>query len=128
MFGSATRKFVSEYGELGYNFQTSELVIFHSAYWIDTPGANWLALNPVVGARLGWSIADDGMFKWLDDEGGVMVESIWWTDGHTKVLAEGLPDDEVGEGWLVLTSKRAMEQIQEVFGPLSKKIRSNETV
>ena len=121
MFGDVMGKLVSEYQQLGSNLKTRDLVIFHSEYWIDTPGANWLALNPVVGARLGWSIADDGLFRWLDDEGRVTAESIWWTDGHNKVFADGLPDDEVGEGWMVLASKRAMEQIQEVFGPLSRK-------
>ena len=121
MFGSATRKLVSEYQELGSNLETSGLVIFHSAYWIDTPGANWLALNPAVGVRLGWSIADDGTFRWLDEQGRTMAESIWWTDGHMKVFAEGLPDDEVGEGWLVLVSEPAIEQIQGAFGSLSRK-------
>ena len=121
MFGNATRKLVAEYQELGADLETSDLVILHAALWIDTPGANWLALNPAVGVRLGWSIADDGYFRWLDDQGRMMAESIWWTDGHMKVFADGLPDDEVGEGWLVLVSEPAMEQIQGAFGPLSRK-------
>ena len=120
MFGSATRKLVSEYPKLGANLETSDLVILHAALWIDTPGANWLALNPAVGVRLGWSIADDGMFRWLDDQGRTMAESIWWMDGHLKTSAEGLPGDEVGEGWLVLVSEPAMKQIQGAFGPLSR--------
>ena len=120
MFGSATRKLVSEYPKLGANLETSDLVILHAALWIDTPGANWLALNPAVGVRLGWSIADDGMFRWLDDQGRTMAESIWWKDGHLKTSAEGLPGDEVGEGWLVLVSEPAMKQIQGAFGPLSR--------
>ena len=66
-------------------------------------------------------MADDGMFGGLDAGGRIMAESIWWTDGHIKVFAEGLPDDEVGEGWLVMVSESALEQIQGACGPLSRK-------
>ena len=50
-----------------------------------------------------------------------MAESIWWVDGHPKVVGESLPDDEIGEGWLVLVSEPAFEQIQNAFGRLSRK-------
>ena len=120
MFGNVTRKLVSEYQELGADLETSDLVIRHTEYWIDTPGDNWLALHPAVGVRLGWSIADYGMFRWLDDQGRTMAESIWWIDGRMRFLTEGLPDDEIGEGWLVLVSQSAMAQIQGAFGPLSR--------
>ena len=121
MFGQVTRKLVSEYQELGANPETSDLVILHAALWIDTPGTNWLALNPAIGVRFGWSIADSGMFRWLDDQGRMMAESIWWTDGRLDVSGEGLRDNEVGEGWLVMVSESALEQIQIACGPLSRK-------
>ena len=37
-----------------------------------------------------------------------MVESIWWMDGRPTLLDDGLAEDEVGEGWLVLASEHAL--------------------
>ena len=42
-----------------------------------------------------------------------MVESIWWTDG----ISDFTPPlwDEVGEGWQVIGSESAMNQIQNEY-------------
>ena len=118
MFGEVVRKRVSEYPPLHDDPRIfSALVLRHVADWTDSPGGGWLALNPAVGFRLGWSIADDGIFRWVNDQGHVMVESIWWLDGRPMLLDDGLVEDEVGEGWLVLASECALDQIEEAFGP-----------
>ena len=121
MFGEVVRQHVSEYPSLHDDPEISALVIRHTADWVDSPGGDWLALNPAVGFCLGWSIADEGIFRWADDQGRVMVESMWWMDGRPTLLDDGVEEDEVGEGWLVLASKSALEQIEEAFGSLTKK-------
>ena len=121
MFIGVVRKLVSEYPSLHDDAEILAMALRHTAFWLDSPGADWLALNPVVAFRLGWSIADDGMFRWVNDEGHIMVESIWWMDGRPMLLADGLPEDEVGEGWLVLASECALEQIEEAFGSIPRR-------
>ena len=121
MFGQVVRRHVSEYPSLHDDSEISGLALRHTADWVDSPGGKWLALNPAVGFRLGWSIAGDGIFKWVDDQGHVMVESIWWMDGRPTLLDDGLAEDEVGEGWLVLASEHASDQIEEAFGSPTKK-------
>ena len=121
MFGEVVRRHISEYPSLLDYSGRFVLVLRHTADWVDSPGGNWLALNPAIAIGLGWSIAEDGIFRWVDDQGRVMVESIWWMDGRPMLHADGLLEDEVGEGWLVLASESALGQIEEAFGSLSRR-------
>ena len=121
MFIGVARKLASEYPSLRGDAGISALVLSHTARWVDSPGGDWLALNPAVAFRLGWSISDGGMFRWVNDQGHVMAESIWWMDGRPMLLDDGLPEDEVGEGWLVLASECALAQIEAVFGSMSRR-------
>ena len=121
MFIGVVRKLASEYPSLHGDAEISALVLSHTARWVDSPGVDWLALNPAVAFRLGWSIADGGMFRWVNDQGRVMAESIWWMDGRPMLLGDGLPEDEVGEGWLVLASEGALEQIEAAFGSIPRR-------
>lgn len=85
------------------------------------PGAEWLALQPEVGYRLGWKLSPEGLFRWEDKAGKTMAYSIWWVDG----LLERQPPkfyDDVGEGWLVVVSEEALDQLKSAFGPLSRTI------
>ena len=121
MFGEVVRRHVSEYPSLREYPGSSALVLRHTANWVDSPGGNWLALNPAIAISLGWSIAEDGIFRWVDDRGRVMVESVWWMDGRPMLLADGLLEDEVGEGWLVLASESALAQIEKALGSLPRR-------
>ena len=121
MFIGVVRKLASEYPSLHGEAQISALVLSHDARWVDSPGGDWLALNPAVAFRLGWSISDGGMFRWVNDQGRVMVESIWWMDGRPMLSGDGLPEDEAGEGWLVLASKCALAQIEAAFGSMPRR-------
>ena len=121
MFVEVVRRHISEYPSLLEYSGRFVLVLRHTADWVDSPGGNWLALNPAIAISLGWSIAEDGIFRWVNDQGHVMVESTWWMDGRPMLHADGLPGDEVGEGWLVLASESALGQIEEAFGALSRR-------
>ena len=121
MFGKVVSTHRSEYPSLRYFSGRSALILRHYTYWVDSPGGNWLALNPAIAIGLGWSIAEDGTFRWVNDRGHVMVESIWWTDRRPMLHPDGLTDDEVGEGWLVLATESALRQIEETFGSLPKR-------
>ena len=121
MFIGVVRKLASEYPSLHGDAEISALVLSHTARWVDSPGGDWLALNPAVAFRLGWSLAGGGMFRWVNNQGRVMAESIWWMDGRPMLLDDGLPEDEVGEGWLVLASECALGQIEAAFGSMPRR-------
>ena len=51
---------------------------------------SFLALNPILAADIGWRPAQDGLFRWVNDTGELMAESIWWRQG---IMAHN------GHGW-----------------------------
>ena len=53
-FSKTVNRLVSEYPFLRAATATPPLVVRHSDYGYDSPGKNWLALNPTIGSRLGW--------------------------------------------------------------------------
>ena len=115
IFQAADNHQVSEYANLQVNPNSNHLIIRHKAlYYYDSPGENWLALNPNLGRVLGWTPSTDGLFRWVDSQGRVMVESVWWIDGifNQYNLSN---TDEVGEGWLVLASQEAWSQISSYY-------------
>jgi hypothetical protein len=77
-----------------------------------TPASNWIALNPFLGRRLGWKLSDDGLFRWEDDAGHTMVESLWWRDGWVEVQPPRT-FCTLGEGWLILCAPEAYAAIRE---------------
>ncbi|MEQ0541105.1 MULTISPECIES: hypothetical protein [Klebsiella] len=95
------------------------LVIYGSGSFIDHGGVEWLALNPSIGLFLDWSVSDEGVFRWIDEKGDIMVESIYWKDGP---ISRQPPkrDDICSNGWLVIASDEAVKKIREVIGDAIK--------
>lgn len=94
---------------------SDSIVVRNYAYRFESPGGRWLALNPALAEHLGWRPARDGMFRWLDAEGKVVAESVWWQDGfahHRPPIFE----DEVGHGWLLLVTVRGWRQLAAEVG------------
>ena len=86
----------------------------------DSPGADWVAFNPRIASEMGWRCTNGGLFRWVDQAGNLMVESIWWTDGEPDFNPMGGGFDEVGSGWLVVGAESAIVQLEARFGPLSR--------
>lgn len=122
IFQSIFRGLVSEYPELQNEKNDHSIVLRNNPTIYDSPGGEWLALNPNVGNSLGWNLSEEGFFRWVNSEGKIMVESVWWMDGNTDQAPPHF-DNEVGEGWLVLASREAFNSIKSTFGPLCKKAR-----
>jgi hypothetical protein len=78
----------------------------------ENPGGEWVALDLALARSLGWSLAPDGLFRWRDAEGGLMAESVWWQDGPCG-MGSPLPEDCLGEGWLVLATPAGWALLQE---------------
>ena len=109
---------ISEYAEATSDTEETPLVLINYPWSIDSPGAEWLAFNPLVARRLGWSLASEGLFRWIDSDGRVMVESIWWTNGLPALRALGSGMEEASEGWVVLATPEALAAIKSEFGSL----------
>jgi len=97
----------------------SQLVISNNALSFESAGANWLALNPRLGFKLGWILKTDGLFEWLNQSGDIMVSSFWWRDGRIEQypLYERV---EVAEGWLVLASKSGFNELRQLMPILNR--------
>jgi hypothetical protein len=87
------------------------LVITCDGRYFETPGANWLAFNPAVGHALGWRPIAGGWFRWADQRGALVVESVWWSDGPLHQTSERL-HVEVGSGWLVLMTEQGFREVR----------------
>jgi hypothetical protein len=92
------------------------IVVRNITYRFETPGKGWLALNPSLAEHLGWRPAPDGLFRWLDADGKVVAESVWWQDGFAQQRPP-LFDDEVGYGWLVRVSASGWQKLSAAVGP-----------
>ena len=81
---------------------------------------NWLAFNPTIANQMGWIYDKEanGSFRWVDKEGFLMVESIYWTDGNSCLSPPHL-ESESGSGWFVRASLIAFKQLSEAFFNLS---------
>lgn len=109
---------IEEYGTINIKIKDVKLIIQNSNLFNKTPGVNWIAFNPNVAKRLGWRLSKDGIFKWIDENGQTMVESIWWADG--LISHRGINFCDVGEGWVVVASSTGFEQIKSL-GKLKRK-------
>jgi hypothetical protein len=90
-------------------------VVRNMTYRFETPADSWLAFNPALAELIGWLPAMDGLFRWVDTDGNVAAESIWWQDGSTHQRPP-LFEEEVGCGWLVRVSVRSWHQLATVMG------------
>ena len=76
---------------------------------------HWLAINPSCARSLGWKPASNDLFAWADDEGNLMVKTIYWQCGNPSYKSRF--EYETGNGWLVLATPEALTQLQTI-GPL----------
>ena len=94
-----------------------DIIIANRFNWSDSPGSNWLAVNPAMAMQFGWQYVPEKWFRWHDASGQIMVKSLWWQDGLLNHISRVL-HCTAGEGWLVLAAKVAVREIQKEVGKL----------
>ena len=57
-------------------------------------------------------MSSDGLFRWVDNTGQIMAESISWADGNVETYDSGDLDASSSEGWLVLASPAGWLQMR----------------
>jgi len=101
---------LAAYANTSKDDAANPLIVKNQWVGADTDGADWIALNPYVAKKHSWTLAQEGLFRWTNDAGEVMVETVWWKDGCIQ-LPPYERDCEVGEGFLVIASPSAFAQI-----------------
>lgn len=104
----------SEYPNLHGMDKFPALIVYGYSRQVAIGGAEWLAFNPAFATNLGWSLSDEGLFRWVNAEGLTMVESIWWQDGPMD-RQPPRSNEVTGEGWLVVASPEAQLSILDRF-------------
>ena len=101
----------SDYLSMGYD--DPEIILLRGGYYTDFSNKNrWIAINPALAALLGWRPCSDGYFAWQNSAGEMMVESIFWRSGN--INGSSRDHYEASEGWLVVASEKALDEICEL--------------
>ena len=74
--------------------------------------SNWIAINPALARYLEWLPEPSKLFAWKNSKGELMAESIYWSNGNIQMIPR--KDSEVGEGWFVVVSENAYQQINSI--------------
>ena len=117
-FESTTMATISEYQEASVEPAEVSLALLNAPISIDSPGADWLAIDPLIASEMGWTQASTGLFRWIGPNGRIMVESIWWTNGLPTLRTLGSDKEAVSEGWVVLATQEALDALRSHFGSL----------
>lgn len=99
------------------------LVVSNYLVRIDHGRTEWLAFNPTIARDLRWVYSEDGLFRWVNKQGEIMAETFFWKNGPVdrRTYQE---EDVCSEGWLVLVSPEAVNQILHLTGEPTIKLNA----
>jgi hypothetical protein len=78
----------------------------------------WLGLHSQAAKEIGLAPDPERPLIWRWD-GEVAVRSFWWRSGYLRWPSRS-PEDEVGEGWLVLARPVILEMLASTFGAVRR--------
>ena len=116
-FYQANRSSAATYSSLQVPFE--RIIIGNYSPGIHTPAAQWIAFNPRLARELNWQLSPNGHFRWIDSEGNLAVESIWWRDGSLQRY-DPRQYCKIGEGWLVLATEDAYKCLVEYASQVNR--------
>lgn len=106
--GDLYNNFIDEY----LLYEGDEIILFNFCQTFERR-KEWVAINPNICLKSGWTLSQEGNFRWVDSSGNTMVESIFWIDGNTQNYERFLYS-ETGYGWYVIASNTALQIIKSV--------------
>ena len=108
IFGSVFHQLSSNYHDISGVGRFITVIRDHRFDRFDIK-SNWIAINPELAVCLDWIPELTKLFAWKNSKGELMAESIYWSNGNIQMNSR--KDSEVGEGWLVVVSETAYQQI-----------------
>ncbi len=90
-----------------------QLTIWNEESQLIGPQYRWIAFNALLARKLDWTPSQMEPFRWDNADGELMVRSIYWKDGW--IWLEPPRFESLGEGWIVVATQAAQEQILRVF-------------
>ncbi|PRX47316.1 hypothetical protein [Salegentibacter salegens] len=76
---------------------------------------NWLAFNAELAEYMGLHLSSQGNFRWLNNKGDIVVESVYWQSGEEYNNNRNLHSDS-GSGWIVVITKEGFELLKHALG------------
>ncbi|WP_417784410.1 ATP-binding protein [Terasakiella pusilla] len=119
LYPSKEKWCASKYPEMMMDYNLPILCMRGDTAQVQIGESQWLAFNPIFGLKFGWKLDHDGLFRWVNSDGKIMVESIWWQSGPTNGYSF-MPRSFNGGGWLVVATEEALEVIRQATGPSKK--------
>lgn len=116
LFGSVFQELTEDYYDLSPDGRSLLVRRDHRFNQFELK-SKWLAFNPWLARLLGWQMDPARLFAWQSSLGEPLVESVYWMEGNPE-MRPYQHDSEVGEGWLVLASPAAVEQLHQLGVPL----------
>lgn len=111
----------SAYGNLFPPATEQYLTIRANNVTTEVGAKEWFAFNPSIAVKAGWKLSEEGLFRWVDDAGEMMVESIWWKDGPIRRHPPRI-NVICSEGWLVVASEKAVQLLFSLLPGASQRI------
>jgi len=111
IFGSVFHQLSCDYHIISTG---GHFIIVIRDHWFDRFDikSNWIAINPTLARHLEWIPETTKLFAWKNSKGELMAESVYWSNGNAQMTPR--KDAEVGEGWFVVVSENAYQQINSI--------------
>ncbi len=118
IFGSVMERHVDNYLYLEGYPESGYLVITNEQHSpLGGMSSRWIAFNPKIAAKLCWEPSEEEPFGWEDEEGNLVVRSVYWRDGNVN-LSQRVNDCETGGGWYLIASDSGLKAIAEIYQEL----------
>jgi hypothetical protein len=111
IFGSVLQKFIVDSTDPeGWPSIAYPVAINDHRFITRDVKTTWIGFNPFVAGVLEWEPDGERPLAWRNNEGELMVESIYWKNGNSY-LGERVSDCTTGEGWFVQISEKGLQDL-----------------
>ncbi|MFH6935243.1 hypothetical protein [Flavobacterium sp. FlaQc-30] len=108
IFEKVYNQLISDYA----NIEIDGLCFYNFQLTVDKK-VNWLAFNPEIAVLMGLELSRDGIFRWVDKENTIVIESVFWQNNDETNKSRNL-HSECGHGWYVRITKAGIEKLKEL--------------
>ena len=95
------------------------LILENNGFLLHEDRGCWLSFRPDLAASLGWTPDAHRPGRWRRSGGDPAVETIYWVDGWWGRAGPAFDDTEA-DGYAVVLTARGLEDIDAMFGPITR--------